>query len=87
MLSCQFRGQRALYEGNGDKELMEAARLNHPYPEATLQAWMDAYANRMKAWDGTQIRTQSVSEFVLDLQRCGELRVWNQSLLWDAAIA
>ena len=65
-----------LYEADSESALLEEARNSFPYPEASLQEWMDAYAKRMLMWDGTKIRTGSVAEFVEDLTSCGELRVW-----------
>tara|TARA_B100001287_G_C22670946_1_gene525252 strand:- start:2176 stop:2412 length:237 start_codon:yes stop_codon:yes gene_type:complete len=76
MPSCQFRGHRALYTGANATELMAAARDDSLYAESDLQAWMDAYSHRMKMWDGSKVSTKTPEEFVLDLRRCGELRVW-----------
>lgn len=79
-LQLQVKGERALYCGHTEREICETVRQHHPYPEADLQAWMDAYAFRMKNWDGSRIRTTSPQEFVEDMKRSGQFRTWSDHL-------
>lgn len=79
-MQCQFRGDRNLFCGVCERDLLESVREHHPYPEADLNSWMASYAKRMLNWNGTVIRTEDPKQFIEDLRRAGEMRVWGDYL-------
>ena len=75
-MQAQLAGDRMLYEARSDHELVQKIRDAHPYPENSIEAFMRAFAKRLEQWDGTRVSTNSVPDFLADLQRCGMLRIW-----------
>ena len=79
-MQLQIRGERTLYCGHTETEILNNIREHHPYPENTLQEWMQSYSSRMEKWDGSKIRTSSIGEFVMDMKRAGMFRTWSDHL-------
>ena len=75
-VQAQIAGDRTLYEARSDNELLRKIRDAHPYPEISEEAFMRAWAQRLNLWDGSKISTNTVQDFLADLQRHGTLRVW-----------
>ena len=75
-MQAQIAGDRTLYEARSDCELLRKIRDAHPYPEISEDAFMRAWAHRLNLWDGSKISTNTVQDFLADLQRHGTLRVW-----------
>jgi hypothetical protein len=76
-MQVQISGTRALYQGGSAVEVLEAIRKNCPYPEATLQAWMEAFSGRMCKWDGkAPVDCTSAEIFLSGLQARGAIHVW-----------
>ena len=75
-VQAQIAGDRTLYEASSDCELLRKIRDAHPYPEISEEAFMRAWAQRLNLWDGSKISTNTVQDFLADLQRHGTLRVW-----------
>ena len=74
---AQIRGDRQTFQANSDRELVALMHQNSWDTDLGLQEYMDQYAFRLKQWDNTTINTNSPTEFILDLKRCGELRTWD----------
>lgn len=75
-MQLQQRGSRTLYKGGSLVELVHIMRNHALEPCPSVDAYMQAYSERMQKWDGSKIRTTSATEFLQDLQRCGEVRIW-----------
>ena len=75
-MQAQIAGDRNLYEARSACELLSKIREAHPYPEISEEAFMRAWAQRLLLWDGSKVSTNTVQDFLADLQRCGMLRVW-----------
>ena len=79
-MQAQIAGDRTLYEARSDRELLRKIRDAHPYPEISEEAFMRAWAQRLLLWDGSKISTNTVQDFLADLQRTGTLRVWGDPI-------
>ena len=75
-MQAQISGDSRVYEATTSQGLLAEIRAGHPYPEISEEAFLRAWAQRMKLWDGSKISTTSTADFLADLQRCGALRVW-----------
>lgn len=75
-MQLQQRGSRTLFKGGSLVELVHIMRKHAFEPCSSVDAYMRDYSERMRKWDGTKIRTTSATEFLQDLQRCGEVRIW-----------
>ena len=76
-MQAQIRGVRKLYEADNDHELLAKMRDDHPCPEVSVEVFIKEWAKRMLMWDGSRVSTESVGDFMADMQRCGIIRVWN----------
>ena len=79
-MQAQIAGDRTLYEARSDRELLRKIRDAHPYPEISEEAFMRAWAQRLLLWDGSKISTNTVQDFLADLQRTGTLRIWGDPI-------
>ena len=79
-MQAQIAGDRNLYEARSDCELLSKIREAHPYPEISEEAFMRAWAQRLLLWDGSKVSTNTVQDFLADLQRNGTLRVWGDPI-------
>ena len=75
-MQLQQRGCNTLHQGGSMVELVQQMRSHALEPCPTMDIYMEEYSARMRKWDGTKIRTTSAFEFLTDLQRCGEVRIW-----------
>ena len=75
-MQAQLSGDSRIYEANSNQELIAKIRDQHPYPEISVEAFMRAYANRIKLWNGSKVSTTSVADFLADLQQCGHIKIW-----------
>lgn len=75
-MRAQLSGDPLIYTGDRIKDLLLLMREGSPYPEGSLQEWMNAYAARIQQWEGGPlIDTTSPESFWRGLIQKGHLTI------------
>jgi hypothetical protein len=77
-MQAQIPGTRALHQGDSATELLEAIRRSSPYPEDSLKAWMQVFAERICKWDGkVPVDCTTPDTFLAALKARRMIRIWD----------
>lgn len=64
----------AIFEANSFDELAHKLWKSKFIPEENIEEWMTAFAGRALIYDGSVLRTGSISEHIEDMFLCGFIK-------------